>query len=185
MALPEKVVKRDRTVEPFDRRKLAISIHHALVQARYRDHHTVHALHHEILSALERRRKKRIAIEEIRDAVRKVLLGHGMKKAAKAYDFVFLHVRKPKLGKVIKRDGSVESFDPAKLFKSICKAAHRAGMKDVHRCEAVTRQVIRELGRRYKGKPVSSQEIKYVTARVLEKNRLKSVARHYLIYRYF
>ena len=181
----KKIKKRDGTVEKFEFKKLTKSIRSACEQAKFKLC-PPEVLADEVNKALEKKRKDTIDAEDVRSTVCSVFKKNNMHGVCESYLFVWLHSKKPKIKKVEKRDGTIEGFNPEKIFKSIQKSLHQSHIKDGNFAEKMTKETISILDKRFgsKKKPVPVWDIKDVIEFVLVKNKMPSVAKKYILYRY-
>ena len=182
--LPKLVVKMDGTEEKFRKNKIKLSLSKVLKHIGRHDSNLIAVITDKVCHEISKYRLKKISVERIRTIIKKVLKSHKMNDAAKYYELVFLHIRNIKLKKVVKRDGRIENFDPHKIFKSIRKSFSETGLEDGKKCEQLTKQVIKLLGKKYKNKSVPVENIKEDIEYILIKNKLPHVAKSYILYRY-
>ena len=182
--IPKLVIKLDGTEERFRRNKIKTSLTKVLNHIGKHDHHLVDLLVDKIYHQLNKLKRKKLNVDEIRKAIRKVLKEHKMNDAVQFYELVFLHIKNLKIKKVIKRNGRIEKFDPHKIFKSIRKSFSEAGLEDGKKCEHLTKEIIKLLEKKYKNKPIPVENIKEDTEYILIKNKLPQVAKAYILYRY-
>jgi uridine kinase len=83
----EKIIKRDGSVVPFDRRKISFAILQAAVAVGGRDKRTAEVVTDDVIRLLHQRayRGTYPTVEEVQDLVEKCLIEHGHAKTAKAY----------------------------------------------------------------------------------------------------
>lgn len=178
----QKVIKRNGRVEKFSRRKLLKSIHISMHRIGIDDKHLEEKITDGIVHHL--RRKKIVDTEGIRSAVCTVLKRKKHHEVCDFYSLVWLHTKPVKIKNVIKRDGRKQKFSPEKLFKSIQKAFAHEHIHDGLLLESVTREAIYKLGKRYKSKDVTTQEVRDFVEYVLLRRKLTKVAKQYIIHRY-
>ena len=83
----DKIIKRDGSIVPFDRRKITFAILQAAVAVGGRDKKTAETVTDDVIRLLKRRASKGTypAVEEVQDLVEKCLIERGHAKTAKAY----------------------------------------------------------------------------------------------------
>ena len=181
----KKIKKRDGTIQKFEKKKLTKSIASACHQANFKLC-LPEVLADDIHKALEKKRKDLITVEDVRSTACSVFKKNDMTGVCDTYMFVWLHAKKSKIKKVEKRDGTIESFNSEKIFKSIQKSLHQSHIKDGKFAEKMTKETISILNKRFgkSKKPVPVWDIKDVIEFVLVKNKLPGVAKKYILYRY-
>ena len=178
-----KVVKRTGRLEKFSLHKLEHSLHLAMNQARVKG--DAKKLAHLVVAELHKNLKKdSVDVDKIRKTCVKVLRNHKMSKASDYYMFRWLHSKPSKTKKVVKRNGRVTKFHPVRIYKSIQKAMRQTHVKNLLLAAKMTTQVIASIDKKYKGKPVPSEEIRNEIEKVLKKNKHHNAAKHYVLYRY-
>ncbi len=93
-------------------------------------------------------------------------------------------IKKIKIKKVKKRDGSIVNFDPSKIFNAIKKAFIATEEKDGKKIKEVTEQVIKNLEKRFPRKIPSVEDIQDIVEETLIKNGFARVAKAYILYRH-
>ncbi|HDD35424.1 MAG TPA: ribonucleoside triphosphate reductase [Candidatus Desulfofervidus auxilii] len=89
------------------------------------------------------------------------------------------------LKKIIKRDGTLETFNPKKITQAIYKAIRAVGKDDYALAENLTKQVVQILEKQYDEKrPPQVEEIQDIVEFALVDNRLYEIAKAYIIYRH-
>ncbi|MFP4385500.1 MAG: ATP cone domain-containing protein [Spirochaetia bacterium] len=86
--MPERIVKRDGRVVPFDPRKIAFAVYQAAIAVGGRDRKTAEEISSRVVETLDRRysgRRDYPSVEEVQDQVEKELIEAGYAKTAKAY----------------------------------------------------------------------------------------------------
>ena len=86
--MPEKIVKRDGRVVPFDPRKITFAIYQAAIAVGGRDRQNAEEISSRVADTMERRyrcREDYPSVEEVQDQVEKELIEAGHAKTAKAY----------------------------------------------------------------------------------------------------
>ncbi len=178
----EKVKKRNGRIQKFDTKRLLKSIHVSLhktgldnvkLEERIADGVVKHIGHRKVADT-----------EDIRSAVCYVLKKNKHHEACDFYSLVWLHAKPVKVKYVMKRHGRKEKFSPEKLFKSVQKSFNAAGVKDGKALQDSMQEILRILGKRYKGKYATSDEIKDIVEYALVKRNLNSAAKNYIMYRY-
>jgi uridine kinase len=91
----DKIIKRDGRVVPFDKEKITFAVLRAAVAVGGRDRQTAEQIADEVVQLLEERKQREAesrgvtdnypTVEEVQDAVEKVLIERGHAKTAKAY----------------------------------------------------------------------------------------------------
>jgi uridine kinase len=85
-AVIEYIVKRDGRVVPFDKSKITFAVLRAAVAVGGRDRETAEGIADKVVALLEQRHTESYpTVEEVQDAVEKVLIEEGHAKTAKAY----------------------------------------------------------------------------------------------------
>ena len=182
--IPKLVIKLDGTEERFRRNKIKNSLIRVLNHIGKHDRNIVNVLTDKVCHKLNKFKRIKLNVDEIRVTIRKVLKEHKLNEAAQYYELVFLHIKNIKIKKVIKRTGRIEKFEPHKIFKSIRKSFIQIGLEDGKKCEKLTKEVIKLLEKKYKNKPVPVENIKDDIEYILIKNKLPQVAKSYILYRY-
>ncbi|MEM4297589.1 MAG: vitamin B12-dependent ribonucleotide reductase [Nitrososphaerota archaeon] len=89
----------------------------------------------------------------------------------------------PKVSKIRKRDGSIVSFDPEKIFTAISKAFSATGRKDENAVRRMTEEVVGMVHSRFVDKIPSIEDVQDMVEKVLIKNGFDDVAKAYILYR--
>mgnify|MGYP000711947375 CR=1 FL=1 len=87
------------------------------------------------------------------------------------------------ISKIIKRDGSFESFQPVKIERAILKAGKETGEFSSEVASSIAKVVISKLERKFRDKSPMVEEIQDIVERVLMSSRYKKTAKAYIIYR--
>ncbi|MBU0649165.1 adenosylcobalamin-dependent ribonucleoside-diphosphate reductase, partial [Patescibacteria group bacterium] len=83
-----------------------------------------------------------------------------------------------------KRSGTVEDFDPEKMFRAVWYSFRDAGMKDIDLARRVTSQVMSRLAHQYNGHTVpTADEVREVLLMVFIYSNLGHVAKRFMAYR--
>jgi len=85
--------------------------------------------------------------------------------------------------KVRKRDGKLVPFNPEKIKNAIYRAAEAVGLKDFSLAEKSSREVIKEVEKKFENKIPEVEEIQDIVEKTLIKNGLAEVAKAYILYR--
>ena len=85
--------------------------------------------------------------------------------------------------RIIKRDGSIEKFNPEKITFAIFKAAAACGGNDVKKAESLCRQVVEILQERFNGKLPDVESVQDIVEKVLIENGHAKTAKAYILYR--
>ncbi len=85
--------------------------------------------------------------------------------------------------KIRKRDGRIVSFDRNKITRAIEKSILSVKAKDGTLAEALSRQVMKIIKRKFVGKIPGVEDIQDIVENVLIKNGLTGVAKAYILYR--
>ncbi len=181
--LPSYVRKKTHHVQKFDPYKIESSLFRTLKHVG-KESHLARKLTKEVCYEISNHPKDMIEVDKIRKAIINVLKKNKLRDVIEAYDFVFLHIKNLGLKKVVKRDGRTEAFDPYKIFKSIRKSFTQADIQDGKRCEDITKEVVKILEKKYKGKSVPVENIKEDVEYVLVRHKLPQVAKFYILHRY-
>ena len=178
------IQKQSGHVEAFDMRKLERSIASALHHVNMHERGKAAKVAHEAEEHLEDKGSETVDADAVRQAVLHVLKHHKEDRAAESYELVSLHMTNLSLHGVMKRSGHVEPFHALKLFKSIKKSFRDAGLHGGRVAEELTRALIDELSRDYRGVSVPSAELRKRTAHLLKKRGFAAVERMYLLHKY-
>lgn len=84
---------------------------------------------------------------------------------------------------VVKRDGRVAPFDPAKIWSAIARAGQATGEFDETLASRLTGQVVKILAYKYQGNAPQIEAIQDVVEQVLVSNDFFKTARAYIVYR--
>lgn len=84
---------------------------------------------------------------------------------------------------VVKRDGRVAPFDPAKIWSAIARAGQATGEFDETLAGRLTGQVVKILAYKYQGNAPQIEAIQDVVEQVLVSNDFFKTARAYIVYR--
>lgn len=84
---------------------------------------------------------------------------------------------------IIKRNGSIETFNPEKITLAIFKAAAACGGKDVKKAESLCRQVLDILEDRFDGISPDVESVQDIVEKVLIENGHAKTAKAYILYR--
>ncbi len=176
-----KIKKRNGTVEKFSRHKLLQSLHNSMRHANIHNSHLENEITDEVIRSLKR---KTVTSEDIRKAMCSALKRNNHHEICDYYSLVWLHAKPTKIRNVIKRNGQREKFSPEKLFKSVQKTFKNSHVRDDRKLELVAREILNALGKKYKNKNITTNEIMDIADYVLVKRKLNSIAKHYVMYRY-
>ncbi len=88
-----------------------------------------------------------------------------------------------KLKKVKKRDGRIVDFDKNKIAESIWRAAESVGGKDKQRTVELADIVAKDLGKKFRGKIPSVEDVQDAVERVLIEEGHAQVAKSFILYR--
>jgi len=175
------VIKKDGTVQKFNLKKLQNSIDKSLKMTKINNPLLAQNISYEVAYKLD---KRNVTSNDIRKTVEEVLKRRKLNDVYRTYSLIWLRIPKPKLKNVEKRSGGIEKFDTEKLFKSIHKALYSARVHNDQLAARLTKETVKILEKDFKNKTVSTDYIKSVVERVLNKHRQKLAAKHYVIYRY-
>lgn len=84
---------------------------------------------------------------------------------------------------IVKRDGRVEAFEPAKITKAIFKAALACGGNDEDLAGQLTAQVLAEIERKYGSRTPDVEGVQDIVEKVLIENGHAKTAKAYILYR--
>jgi transcriptional regulator NrdR family protein len=177
------IQKQTGHIEAFDMRKLTHSLASALHHAD-EETHNAKEIAREVRSYLEGHGKEIVEADAVRQAALYILKHNHEKNASKAYELVSLHIEPGTIHAVIKRNGQVEPFHPLKLFKSIKKSFRDAGLLGGKMAERITKDIIAEIEKEYKGTAVSHAELRRRAAAHLKKRGFRAAEKMYLLHKY-
>ena len=89
-----------------------------------------------------------------------------------------------KIKKVIKMNGSIQSFDKNKIKRSIEKTLKQSRIKDGKLATRLTDEVVSSLEKRHKKDTIPVWDIKNTIEWVFVKNKLPDAAKFYILYRF-
>jgi len=87
------------------------------------------------------------------------------------------------ISKIVKRDGAVADFDPAKIRDAVYKAFIAVELADGEKADSVTREVVQLLEERFEGRTPTVEDAQDVVVQVLREKGFGQVAIGYQAYR--
>ena len=178
------IQKQSAHVEAFVPKKLEQSIKAAFRHVNLTPGNLPKMIAHEAIEHLEGKGVETIDADSMRQAVMHVLRHHNEGRVAESYELTSLHMKNLALHGVLKRGGHVEPFHPLKLFKSIKKSFRDAGIEGGRLSEELTRTLISELEKSYRGVSIPSTEIKRRTAELLKRRGFGAAEKMYVLHKY-
>ena len=86
--------------------------------------------------------------------------------------------------KVVKRNGSMEKFQPKKIYNAVSKTLKHVDPKNMPKARKLTHEILNILNKKYKSKTIPVETIKKTVRHVLLKHKMTNAARFYTLHRY-
>jgi len=179
-----RVQKNSGYIQKFSLAKLKNSIRRALKHTDIYDEDRVLRIAKEVRQYLDTQGKKQISSKEIRAAVKHIMDQDEPKKLVSSYELSTLHLEKTRIIQVLKRNGTQETFEPIKLFKSIKKSFSDNGKENVKFAEELTKETIKMLENKTNETIIPVELIRKTVHDLLKKHGLHDIERSYLLHKY-